>query len=448
MDPMTPNDGSSSLLRRLCNARSLARGFWAFALGCLGTLRAQGPQVVLEAGRTPELVLACAQPEFKGPVDPGLGKAFLDTVHWDLAHSGAVRALTDAELAGPGPFSSLAMRRAGANLQMTLKLARGWSGKLVVHVEVMDLGSEGRVFRKAFAGEDRAVPRMAHRMVDELIGALTGVPGVAGSRLLFAHERGPGRKEIYQVDPDGKNLLRITYHESLSISPSVTATGRLAYVTYVGGLPHIWGQLKRGEPNRCLYPGNPSAATMAFTPAWSPDGKRLALVQPNHEGESDIVLLNPGTMRGRQLTGNSGINTEPAWSPSGSQIAFTSDRSGTPQLYLMEKDGSNVRRLTLEGAYNASPAWSPDGSMLAYVSRMDGRFNLFLYKLAEGKAYQVTRGMASSESPAWSPDGRWIAFASDQDNKRQLYVVNPSGTMLRKVLDLPHCQSPQWTRSR
>jgi TolB protein len=424
------------------------RGLWACALGCLGPLKGDVPQVVLEAGRVPQVVLACARPECKGPVDPGLGQTFLATARWDLAHSGAIRPLAEGGPAGPEPWSHLALRKAGATLLMTTRLNRGWAGRLVVHVEVTDLGSEARVFRKAYSGEDQVVPRMAHHLVDELIGALTGLPGVAGSRLLFAHELGAGRKELYQVDPDGRNLVRLTHHESLSLSPSVTATGKLAYVTYAAGPPHIWGQRQPKGPFQCLFPLDPREATMAFTPAWSPDGKRLALVQPNHRGDSDLVVLTMEGRKVRQLTGNAGINTEPAWSPSGDQLAFTSDRSGTPQLYLMEKDGSSVRRLTLEGSYNASAAWSPDGSMLAYVSRMDGRFNLFVYKLAEGKAYQVTRGLASSESPAWSPDGRWLAFASDQDSKRQLYIVDPSGTNLRRLVELTNCQSPQWTRSR
>ncbi|BDU71899.1 hypothetical protein [Mesoterricola silvestris] len=440
---MLQTGGDNSGLGRR-RAASLLRGLCSFVLGW--HLKAGEPQVVLNAGRPGQMAMVCARPEVSGVEDPALGKTLLDVAYWDLAHSGAVQPLLES--AFPAPVTHLAMRQAGASLLLRTMVKPGWTGKLILRVEVTDLGAESQVFRKAYSFDGKTLARTAHRLVDDVIGALTGIPGVAGSRIIFVHELAHGRKELFQVDPDGENLTRITHHESLTLSPSISEGGRLAYVTYVAGLPRIWGRLDPKEPFRCLFPQLPGAEAMAFTPAWSPDGRRLAMVLPNHRGDSDISVLNPAKGRTRQITGNSGINTEPAWSPTGHQIAFTSDREGSPQIYLMEPDGSNVRRLTLEGTYNASPAWSPDGGMLAYVSRMDGRFNLFVYKLAEGKAYQVTRGAVSSESPSWSPDGRWIAFASDQDGRRQLFVTDLSGTNQRKLLDLPGCQSPVWTRTR
>ena len=98
------------------------------------------------------------------------------------------------------------------------------------------------------------------------------------------------------------------------------------------------------------------------------------------------MILDVDSGRVKRLTDGGCINTEPSWNPNGTQIAFTSDREGNPQVYLMEDDGSNVRRLTFEGGYNASPAWSPNGAMVAYVSRFEGKFDLFVHKLGEGKA--------------------------------------------------------------
>jgi TolB protein len=445
---MVRTDGQNSRQGPHRRAISLVRGIVTFLLGWAWPLKAAVPQVVLNAGGSAQVVMVCAQPEFAGSDDQGLGKSFLDVAYWDLVHSGAVVPLLEATLPSQGPLSHLAMRQAGATLLMRARLKRSWTQKLILKVEVTDLGAESLVFRKAYSCEEKSLPRAVHRLVDDLIGALTGTPGVANSRIIFVHEMAQGRKELFQVDPDGRNLTRITHHESLTLSPSITGDGRLAYVTYVSGLPHIWGQRQVRDAFQCLFPMNASTTAMAFTPAWSPDGKRLAMVLPNHLGDSDLAVLSLDKAKSYQVTGNSGINTEPAWSPTGHQIAFTSDRDGAPQIYLMETDGSNVRRLTLEGNYNASPSWSPDGGMLAYVSRMDGRFNLFVYKLAEGKAYQITRGSVSSESPSWSPDGRWIAFASDQDGKRQLFVTDLSGTTQRKVLELQGCQSPLWTRTR
>jgi TolB protein len=228
----------------------------------------------------------------------------------------------------------------------------------------------------------------------------------------------------------------------------VAADGRLAYVTYKGGAPEIWGQRVPGGPHVKLFPLPGKAQGHCFSPSWSPDGKRLALVQGDRRGNTDIIVLDVASGRVRRLTDSNCINTDPSWNPAGTQLAFTSDREGGPQVYLMGDDGSNVRRLTQEGTYNASPAWSPSGSMIAYVSRFEGKFDLFVYKLGEGKAYQITTGVASSESPSWSPDERRIVFSSGSRGGMQLYTTDLSGNTLRRLISIDGCQSPKWTRSR
>jgi TolB protein len=198
-----------------------------------------------------------------------------------------------------------------------------------------------------------------------------------------------------------------------------------------------------------LYPINTSKPEgHCFSPAWSPDGKRLAFVQGDRRGNTDIIVLDVDSGRVRRLTDSNCINSEPCWNPAGTQIAFTSDREGNPQVFLMEDDGSNVRRLTTEGGYNASPVWSPSGAMIAYVSRFEGKFDLFVFKLAEGKSYQITTGLSSSESPSWSPDERRLVFTSTRGSGMQLYTTDLSGNLVRKLIELTGCQSPKWTRSR
>ena len=272
--------------------------------------------------------------------------------------------------------------------------------------------------------------------------------GVASTRIVFVKEAGRGIKEIYQVDRDGANAFPLTAHRSLTISPTVAADGRLAYVTYKGGAPEIWGQRTPGGPHVKLYPLSNKPEGHCFCPSWSPDGKRLALVQGDRRGNTDIVILDVASGRVRRLTDSNCINTDPSWNPAGTQLAFTSDREGGPQVFLMGDDGSNVRRLTQEGTYNGSPAWSPSGSMIAYVSRFEGKFDLFVYKLGEGKSYQITTGIASSESPSWSPDERRIVFSSGSRGGMQLYTTDLSGNTLHKLIDPDGCQSPKWTRSR
>jgi TolB protein len=287
---------------------------------------------------------------------------------------------------------------------------------------------------------------LAHALADYLVFQLTGVRGVASSRIVFVRQLHPGVKEIFQVDRDGASLLQLTRNASLTLSPSVAVDGRLAFVTYKGGAPEIWGQRAKGGAQVKLYaaPGG----GMVSSPAWSPDGKRIAFVQGDRRGNTDIMVLDLATGHARRLTDGSGINTEPSWNPDGTQLAFTSDREGGPQVYLMQSDGSNLRRLTNEGTYNASPAWSPNGAMVAYVSRFEGKFDLFIYKLGEGKSYQITTGVNTSESPAWSPDERQLVFTSNRFGSMQLFTTDLSGRQVVRLSDLSNCQSPVWTRAR
>jgi TolB protein len=317
-----------------------------------------------------------------------------------------------------------------------------------VVAQVTDVKTSKAVFPKKYKGKDAALRRIAHSLADDLVARLTGEKGVAATRIVFIRQLSPLIKEVFQIDRDGSNVVQLSNHKSLTLSPTVAADGRVAYMTYKGGPPEIWGQRKAGGVFERFFPSKTGPQGPCMAPAWSPDGKRMVFVQGDKRGNTDIMVLDVESGRVRRITDSNCINTEPTWNPAGTQIAFTSDRDGTPQVYLMEDDGSNVRRLTVEGAYNASPSWSPTGAMIAYVSRFEGKFDLFVYKLGEGKSYQITTGVASSESPDWSPDERRIVFSSGSLGGMQLFTTDLSGNTLRRLTDFTGCQSPKWTRSR
>jgi TolB protein len=418
--------------------------------GAFTALLAQAPnqEVVLSASAGSKVGVAMPQPQVNG-LDGGLvNKEFRDVVLRDLEEAGPFAVLRNNLPASVEPSSYPAWVNTGTDWLLACRIDRSPAGDVEVVLQAIDVKPGKPVFNKKYTGKEAALRRMAHTVADDLVARLTGERGVATSRVVFVRQLGPGVKEIFQVDRDGAGLVQLTDFRSLTLSPTVAPDGRLAYMTYKGGAPEIWGQLKPGGPHVKIYPrtGNPEGH--CFAPAWSPDGKRLALVQGDRRGNSDIVVLDVESGRVRRLTDSNCINTEPCWNPAGTQLAFTSDREGTPQVYLMEDDGSNVRRLTQEGTYNASPSWSPGGSMVAYVSRFEGKFDLFVYKLGEGKSYQVTTGVSSSESPSWSPDERRLVFSSGSRGGMQLYTTDLSGNTLRRLTEFAGCQSPKWTRSR
>lgn len=419
----------------------------AFLLLASVGLAAQQTEVVLSASSGAKLVLAVAPPVLSGIDQATADAQFTSVLQHDLDESGVFGLLKDKLPTSTDPSSYGAWKDAGAQWLLVCKLNRAADGALQLDATAIDTTAGKAVFTKPYQADPRVpIRRLAHALSDDLVLQLTGVRGVASSRIVFVRQLHPGVKEIFQMDRDGANVLQLTHYGSLTLSPSVAQDGRLAFVTYKAGAPEIWGQRVKDGPKVRIYaaPGG----MLVSSPAWSPDGQRLAFVQGDRRGNTDIMVLDLASGRVHRLTDGGGINTEPSWSPDGTQIAFTSDRDGGPQVFLMQSDGTNLRRLTTEGHYNASPAWSPSGAMIAYVSRFEGRFDLFIYKLGEGKAYQITNGVSTSESPAWSPDERRLVFASDRMGSMQLFTTDLSGVHVERLSPLTNCQSPAWTRAR
>lgn len=415
-------------------------------------LQAQQPpqqtEVVLSATSSAKLVLGLPSPKLAGVEPESVATEFTGVLKRDLDESG-VFALLQEKVPSDGAAPKV-WKEAGAQWLLTVKLTRQAQGDLQMEANSLDTGAEKPVFTRTY-NANRIVPlrHLAHYLADDLVARLTGEKGVASSRIIFVKQLSPGVKELFQMDRDGAGLIQLTRHGSLTLAPTVASDGRLAYVTYKGGLPEIWGQRRKDGPHERIFPTTPAAGGgMVSSPVWSPDGRRLAFVQGDRRGNSDILVLDLASGRIRRLTDGNGINTEPTWNPNGTQIAFTSDREGGPQVYLMQDDGSNLRRLTGEGLYNASPAWSPNGAMVAYVSRFEGKFDLFIYKLGEGKAYQITTGVSTSESPSWAPDERRLVFTSNRFGSSQLFATDLSGRQILRMTELAACQSPRWIRGR
>ena len=117
------------------------------------------------------------------------------------------------------------------------------------------------------------------------------------------------------------------------------------------------------------YKGSNSA------PAWSPDGRRLAVVLTK-DGLSQIYLVNADGSNPVRLTSSPSIDTEPFFSPDGQYVLFTSDRGGSPQIYRVSVGGGQPERLTFDGSYNVSPRYSPDGKSFTFIQRNGGQFNV------------------------------------------------------------------------
>jgi TolB protein len=126
-------------------------------------------------------------------------------------------------------------------------------------------------------------------------------------------------------------------------------------------------------------------------------------------------------------------NYSPAWSPDGGRIAFEAKIDGRFAIVVMNADGSGLRRLTDSGADDFASSWSPDGRRIAFCSKRDGNREVYVMDADGANPVRLTREPAEDSWPRFSPDGRWIAFVSSRSGRREIHVVKPDGTGVRPL---------------
>lgn len=136
------------------------------------------------------------------------------------------------------------------------------------------------------------------------------------------------------------------------------------------------------------------------------------------------------TSEGRQGTATVTVT---ATTPLSGTIAFTSERDGNDEIYVMNADGSHQTRLTNDPASDREPAWSPDGSRIAFASNRDGTFQIYLMNADGSSLTRLTNDPATDDQPAWSIDGRKIAFTSDRDGSANIYSMNADGSSATRL---------------
>ena len=134
----------------------------------------------------------------------------------------------------------------------------------------------------------------------------------------------------------------------------------------------------------------------------------------------------------------------PTWSPTGTQLAFTSDRGGREQVYIVNLDGTGLERISIDG--NADRAtWGPLNE-IAYASQSGGGYDIKIFSFTTRETRTITDGIGSNESPAFAPNGRHIAFWSDRSGKRQVYTIARDGTDLRQITKVGSNRYPGWSQ--
>lgn len=148
------------------------------------------------------------------------------------------------------------------------------------------------------------------------------------------------------------------------------------------------------------------------------------------------------------LTTHRARDQRPRWSPDGSKVAFHSDLGGSNDIYVIERDGSDLRRITDHPGQDIDPDWMPDGR-LVFSSDRDGDDNIYLLDLESGRLIQLTHYSGGrTGGPTAAGDGRRIAFSSDRLFSWQVYVLDlGNGDIERITGPLPGKCNPAWSPS-
>lgn len=176
------------------------------------------------------------------------------------------------------------------------------------------------------------------------------------------------------------------------------------------------------------------AAGTDATPAWSPDGSKVAFLA-SRDGNNEIYILDMDTLTQKNITNNifsDGVNGV-TWSPDGTQIAFVTTRTGNNEIYVMNSDGSNLRNISNDAASDTAMSWSPDGTKIAFVSNRTGNNEIYVVNADGTGLTNVSNDASSDTDPVWSPDGSKIAFYSGRSGGGDLYSINSDGTNLTQI---------------
>lgn len=413
---------------------------------------ADRPYIPVGSAKTKKTVLAFPAIQIKGEHE-ALARTVSETVTNDLNFMDIFRFLPasafveDASKAGPlmGQFKFGDWSSIGTDFLIRATVIM--DGKsLALEGHLYDVAGAKEVMAKKYVAASSDVKTLAHTFANNIVEALTGLPGIFLTKIAMSCDR-TGKKEIYIMNYDGSDAKQVTRHRSIAFAPAWSPDGtHLAY--------SLFTRHADNNKNIDLYELDFTTDTIRMLSnrkginsgaAYSPDGKRIALTM-SFLGNPEIFSFDLASRTVTRLTKSFGFDVDPSWSPDGKNMAFVSSRTGMPMVFSISADGAQVQRLTYAGRYNATPSWSLQNNKIAFAGWLERRFDIFIMNPDGTHIERLSKDQGNNEDPHFSPDGNLIVFSSNRTGQKNIYAMNIDGTFVKRLTyGMGNCVTPKWS---
>ena len=423
----------------------------AASLACLLLSQSRGAEFVVEVTRGQDNAVPIAVVPFLAADSADTSIDAATVVSSDLARSGRFKTMDRKDMVeqphtGAG-ISFDDWRRLGNDYILVGQMQPQGPDRFTINFELYNVLTRQRLLGYQISANRAGLRLASHQVADMVFDKILGIRGAFATRIAYVAVLGSLPHRSYRLivaDSDGENPHIVMQSNEPLMSPAWSPDGQsLAYVSFENRLPSVYVQLLKTGDRRQVS----AKAGVNQAPAFSPDGKKLALTLSTRDGNLDVYILDLTTNDLTRITDDPGIDTDPEWSRDGQSIYFTSDRAGGPQIYRVGiRPGDHPRRLTFQGNYNARPRLSPDESQLAFVTQEDGAYRIAVMDLkGRGDTQILTKGQFDV-SPSYAPNGAMIIYASRDRGRGVLAMVSSDGRVQEKLVSSEgEVQEPAWS---